>query len=317
VLNDGILMHQDWARFEKVMAPKVAGALNLHELTEDLDLDLFVMFSSMASLLGSPSQGNYAAANAFLDALAHHRRSAGLPGLSINWGPWADVGMAARSDGQSRRQWDSLGLGSIAPAQGLAALELLLSEDLAQVGVMPVDWSKLLARFPSGMEPPVLAQLAEDHRRAREPSREWQKLVENLKAAPPAERHEMLVSHMQQRARSVLGLLPSQSVDPRMPLNELGFDSLMAVELANQLSAASGIALPVTLLFDYPTIDALAGYLLRDELKLAPATDSRDTVAKRVATVAHTTDALLESLEQLSDEQVDELLASKTDSEER
>ena len=125
-LDDGVLLEQDWARFAGVMAAKVAGAWHLHTLTRDDDLDLFVLFSSVASLLGSPGQGNHAAANAYLDALAHHRRALGLCGLSINWGAWSEIGAAARADRERRIQLQ--GIDSMTPAEALAALEAALDQ---------------------------------------------------------------------------------------------------------------------------------------------------------------------------------------------
>ena len=120
LLDDGILLHQNWGRFERVFAPKVQGAWQLHTLTCHLPLDFFVMFSSTASLMGSPGQGNYAAANSFMDVLAHHRRSLGLPATSINWGGWAEIGLAARHRVDERVALQGMGL--ILPAHGLAIL---------------------------------------------------------------------------------------------------------------------------------------------------------------------------------------------------
>src|SRR5262249_38081255 len=145
VIDDGLLLQQDWQRFTRVMAPKIDGAWNLHTLTRGQRLDFFVMFSSMASVMGSIGQGSYAAANAFLDGRAACRRADGLAGLSINWGPWAEVGMAALHGGV-RHQTKLLGVRTIAPAAGLSVLERLLPLRRAQIGVLPVDWSE----FPTG-----------------------------------------------------------------------------------------------------------------------------------------------------------------------
>ncbi len=164
VLDDGILRQQTRARFATVMAPKVEGAWNLHELTRDRPLDLFVMFSSAASLVGSPGQGNYAAANAFLDGLAHLRRAAGLPGLSINWGGWAEVGMAAELDRRQGKSRDAAGVGRIDPIHGLATLERLLGGDTAQAGVLPIDWVDFFEPFPVGLEPAWLSEMVQPPR---------------------------------------------------------------------------------------------------------------------------------------------------------
>ena len=153
VKDDGALAQQTWARFAAVLAPKVSGAWNLHEQTRDLPLDFFVLFSSAASVLGSGGQTNYSAANAFLDALAHHRRASGLPGLSINWGPWAEGGMATSLDQRGRRRWEDAGVSLIAPEQGVDVLDLVVPGRSAQVAVLPVDWRRFLKRFEPGHEP--------------------------------------------------------------------------------------------------------------------------------------------------------------------
>ncbi len=170
VLDDGVLMQQTWARFEAVLAPKVQGAWNLHRLTRDQPLDFFVLFSSSAALLGSPGQGSYTAGNAFLDALAHHRRALGLPALSIDWGPWSGVGMAAALDEQ-RRRWAALGVSEIAPPQGLELLQHALTQDLTQVAALPVDWVRFLRTFPAGAAPKLLADLAPAETSAERPTR--------------------------------------------------------------------------------------------------------------------------------------------------
>ena len=137
----------DWEHLKHVLSPKVQGAWNLHQLTKDMPLDFFVCFSSVASLLGSPGQGNYAAANAFLDGFVHHRRSLGLPGLSVNWGPWADMGMAADMSLRERERWVQRGMGTIAPERGLEILGQLMAQDAVRVGALPVNWRKFIPEF--------------------------------------------------------------------------------------------------------------------------------------------------------------------------
>ena len=145
VLDDGVLLQQDWERFARVMAPKIAGSWNLHSLTLDLPLDFFVLFSSASSVLGSPGQTNYAAANAFMDALAHLRRSQGLPALSINWGAWSVSGMAATLDERDQRRWAERGLVAMSPADALASLGQLLDASL-RTGGRPADGLAALLR---------------------------------------------------------------------------------------------------------------------------------------------------------------------------
>ena len=266
VLADGILVNQEWNRFKTVMAAKVLGTIHLDRLTEHDDLDLFVMFSSAASLLGFPGQGNYSAANSFLDAFAHYRQAQGKPGQSINWGAWDDVGMTAGL----KRQWGLLGLNTIKNDQGFETLGVLLRETCPQVAVLPIEWSQVAQRFPHGEPPPIFAGLTREFTGSLEPTAEWIELRKRVAEAPPAERKELVLKRLLDMGRAVLGLGSNKVVDPTVPLNELGFDSLMAVELAKALGRAAGISMPVTLLFDYPTFDALAGYLLNEVLHPSP-----------------------------------------------
>src|SRR5437762_5499904 len=163
VLDDGVLLRQDALRFRKVMAPKINGAWNLHVLTAHLELDFFVLFSSAATLLGLPGQSNYVAANEFLDVLAHYRRRLGLSALSINWGTWSEVGMAASRTGASpvptSERLALRGMSSLTPQQGLDALTYLLSQDRPQVAVMSVDWPQWHLFYPEFADSPLLAHL--------------------------------------------------------------------------------------------------------------------------------------------------------------
>jgi acyl transferase domain-containing protein len=230
VLDDGVLREQTRERFDRVMAAKVLGAWNLHELTADLALDQFVLFSSAAALLGSPGQGNYAAANAFLDALAHHRRAEGRPALSINWGAWAEVGMAARLQTTQVSRWSEAGFGWIDPDRGLHTLEELLLEDAVQVGVLPVNWAKFFERIPVGAEPAWLSDLACQTRAAHGAKASGPPvLADELKTVTAGERLEVATTYLRQQAAQVLAMDEKQLPDARRPLNELGFDSLTGV----------------------------------------------------------------------------------------
>ncbi len=264
VLDDGVLVQQSWERFERVLAPKAAGAWNLHLATRGMPLDFFVLFSSAASLLGSPGQGNYAAANAYLDALAHHRRGEGLPALSINWGPWADVGMAAGLDARDQARMTRQGLRSLSPEEGLAAFARLLGQASAQVGVLPLDLAKILAPFPPGSEPPLLAELAQGLVRQKGPKvlSARPELVVQVEQAPAGRRRGLVLAHVRSHVLGVLGLDPSSAPDPQQGLRDLGMDSLMAIELRNRLQRSVGESLPPTVAFDFPTIEALTDYLL-------------------------------------------------------
>jgi acyl carrier protein len=245
------------------MAPKISGAWNLHEATLGRPLDFFVMFSSAASLLGSPGQSNYAAANAFLDALAHHRRHMGLPALSVNWGPWADAGMAAELAHRSARRWIPEGVRPIEISAGLDALSRLLAGSAPQVLAMPVDWAAFVAQFPAGREPVALAELAPSRHRAATARQAPAELLLQLSAAPQAERRSLAVAYLQRQVAKVMGLAAGPLPEPDHGLFELGLDSLMAVELKNLLSIAVGKDLPSSLMFQCPNIDSMADYLLR------------------------------------------------------
>ena len=283
VVDDGVLLQQTWERFQKVARPKIAGAWNLHAATRALPLDFFVLFSTGSAVLGSAGQGNYAAANAFLDALAHRRRAEGLPALSINWGAWAGGGMAAMVSEHDRRRWSEMGVGLIEPSEGILALERLIADGATQAAVLPMDWARYLGQ-PGVSERPILRGMlggARRQQRATGPaSSSRPRLREELEAADPARRMEMLIDHVRDRVVKVLGLGPSIHVDERQLLTDLGMDSLMAVELSNHLQASLACKLPPTLAFEYPSIRAMAEYLATDVLGLAlPGRDSNGTDA--------------------------------------
>lgn len=273
VLDDGVLLQQDWDQFARVMASKVAGAWNLHMLTKNMALDFFVLFSSAASLLGSLGQGNYAAANGFLDALAHHRRVLGLPALSINWGPWAGSGMAASLGSRDQRRWSEWGIGHIAPEQGLRVLGHLLPQDFAQIGVISVNWSKFIREFSAnGTPPPLLSDLAREIGTSKEAERlpkEQPELLQKLMDLLPQDRLDILSSYIQWEVGKILGLDPSCRLDPNRGFFQMGMDSLMAVMLKNRLQ--TDLAHPFSsagFIFNYPTVSSLAGYLAKEVLAL-------------------------------------------------
>jgi acyl carrier protein len=255
VLDDGMAAQQSLERLSRVLAPKVHGAWNLHESTKDLPLDFFICFSSAASLVGSPGQCTYAAGNAFLDSLAHHRTSLGLPGLSINWGAWGEGGMAA--DAQIRHRMAARGVSEIEPAQGFALLSRILNPNpgVARFGVLPVDWTKFLSQF-SGAIPSLFKSLAESSGSA--PVAVSLKL-ENMTGRD--ERERILGDHVRQLLASVLGIDSPLHVPLRQRFFEMGMDSLTAVQLKNRLEATLCVKLPATLAFDHPTLEALTAHL--------------------------------------------------------
>jgi acyl transferase domain-containing protein/NADPH:quinone reductase-like Zn-dependent oxidoreductase/acyl carrier protein len=304
VTDDGILLQQTWPRFEKVFGPKVAGAWNLHQATKQLNLDYFVLFSSASAVLGSPGQSNYAAANAYLDALANYRRSNGQPALSINWGPWTQVGMAAAMSEADRRRWVAGGMGFIEPEQGLQAMARLLEKNPIQAIVLPVQWTTLSQRPGIERQVPLFATLVADLRPAHSGG-QTPDLLRQLENTPASQHRQVLEKHIRHLAGRVLGLSPTHPIDERRPLNELGLDSLMAVELRNALGQATGRTLPATLLFDYPTLEALAGYLA-NELFVAAAPAESEHPPLPAA------DAPTDSqLDELSDTEMADLLAQE------
>jgi myxalamid-type polyketide synthase MxaB len=292
------------------MAPKVAGTWWLHEQTKDRDLDCFVCFSSVAAVVGSPGQANYAAANAFMDALAAYRRSAGLPGLSINWGPWSQSGMAAALQSRDQARWAAQGVSLIAPTQGLALMgQLLATPQQPQAIALAVDWGRYLAQLPPEMVPPLLEFVAQDYA-ADGP--QVASFLPELQAATPSQRRPLLLHHVQSHLARVLGLSTPEDLDPQQGLADLGMDSLMAVELRNRLQSSLGCPVPTTVVFDYPTIAALVDYLAEvlglDENDTAEADDLLSLATVPSATgPATATDAL-------SDSEAEALLLEKLDS---
>lgn len=291
----------DMAAWETVLRPKVAGAWILHELTRHIDLDFFVCFSSVSAVLGSRDLGAYAAANQFLDALAHHRRALGLPGLSIDWGPWADVGMTHAAD---RMALARIGLHALPPAAATAALGNLLGSDLAQVMVADIHWATYGPVYEARGQRHLLDEVV-----VRSPKVPADRPVvsspfqTSLAAAPRRLRQRKLRAFLQEHVAAVLGLAPGLLPDPEQGFFDMGMDSLMAIQLKKLLEEQLGCELPRTLAFEYPTIDALAGYLLgalvADEPGAAAVvvfTDVAHQPVPATATTAELADAHVEAL---------------------
>jgi acyl transferase domain-containing protein/acyl carrier protein len=275
LLDDGVLTQQSRERFERVMAPKVAGAWSLHVLTRDLPLDFFVLFSSMSTVLGTAGQGNYAAANAFLDALAQERARCGRPAVSVAWGAWAGVGLAAANANRGER-FAGRGLASIPPALGVLALERLLACGAVQVAVSPFDAAAWCAAEPSIAGSPFFAELlpasagAPQAAAAVEPE---ERLIVRLRTATPDLRRELLEMHLSGRIGQIVRLAPEQ-VDRGFPLRMLGFDSLMTLELRNRLEPDLGTTLSAATLWNYPSVALLASYLAEQLEPAAPSASS-------------------------------------------
>jgi acyl transferase domain-containing protein/acyl carrier protein len=260
VLDDGMILQQSAERFAKVMAPKVAGAWNLHLHTKDLALDFFLMYSSAASLIGSPGQSNYASANAYLDGIAHHRHALGLPALSINWGAWDDEGMAANAQVYDRMA--AHGVSAIDPREGTHLLMRLLDLKLPQIGVIPIDWSKFLRQFGRHI-PPLFSALAPSGTAGGEET-----FLDRLNTTPLPDKDSTLRRYLREELARVLRFEPG-SVSARERFFDIGMDSLTALEFRNRLEADLETALPATLAFDYPSLEALGNHLAESLLPAA------------------------------------------------
>ncbi len=280
---DGLLEQQTWDRCSAALAPKVVGAMNLHQATVDLPLDCFVLFASVAGSWGSPAQAPYAAANAGLDALAHQRVAQGLPALAVDWGPWAEVGLAARASDRQRARLAGQGLRLLAPRDALDALGEIIAAGAVQATVADVDWATLgglgkrlptpltalfadLALFTGlasasgaagGLHAAAVPQGTTKHGELAGGRASW---ADRLRQAPTPRRRQLLDALVAQELAVVAGLA-STTGSPRQSLFELGLDSLMALELKNGLEAQLGVALPTSLLFDYPSRERLVTFL--------------------------------------------------------
>lgn len=301
VLDDGLLLQLNEERFRSVMTPKVDGGWNLHRLTLDEELDCFVLFSSVASVFGSPGQGNYVAANAFLDALAHHRHALGLPALATNWGAWGEVGMVTRS-ARVRKNLTQGGIISFTPEQGVQLMAEMLRRDPIQAMGAHIDWDKLLDAIGAHL-PPLFSSLAEELIKESSGSRK-DLTREKLLAAGPKDRRQLMQGFLVEQIARVLKCSPSK-VDTHQPLNRLGIDSLMAVELKNRVEADLELAVPVTALLQGPTLSQLATHLLK-QLTPTPAS----TPSASIAASGEAAEQLPVAVDQLSDEEVDSLLHS-------
>jgi thioester reductase-like protein len=240
VIDDGLLRQQTAERLRAVFAPKAGAAWELHLATRTQPLDFFVLFSSLASVLGSPGQSTYAAANAALDALAHHRRCLGLPALSVNWGPWAEVGMSARLGGKERARLAGLGLRPYAPADGIAALTQLLASTEPQVSAVKLDVGALLGAF--GPTPPPLLRRLTGAAPAATAAAE--RLAE-LRQLPADARSPALVRIVRERLTQALALGPGETLPTDRDLTSLGFDSLTAVELKGWIASEFHVEIPM------------------------------------------------------------------------
>jgi acyl transferase domain-containing protein/acyl carrier protein len=268
VLDDGVIESLDAERLERVFAPKATAAWHLHELSREAGLSQLILFSSSAGLLGGAAQANYAAANAFLDALAQHRRAEGLPATSLAWGLWrqGSNALAAEIAEEDREQLiaqirSRLGFAPLSPQQGLALFDAARSQAEPLCAPVRFDRPALKVQAVQRILPPMLGGLLPTpaKRKGKEGS-----LAKRLAKTPEPQRETMVLGLVRDAAAAVLGHSSSAQVQPDRAFKELGFDSLAAVELRNRLGGITGLRLPATVVFDYPSAGELAGYLLAE-----------------------------------------------------
>ena len=303
VIDDALLSELTPERFAAVMKPKALGAWLLHKQTQSMDLDAFVMFSSASSIFGNPGQGNYAAANAFLDSLAHHRRALGLPALAVNWGVLGGEGYVARNE-KVAEYLARQGTSSLEPAEVVSLLESFLDANATQVASLRIDWGKWRQSFRGLQDNPLVERILASGVEFEESSGQAGDWRVRIEAAEPEAREEIIVQALQEVVGSVLRVKP-ESLRPDQPLTDLGLDSLMGVEIENLIETSIGVALPPTSLMRARTIGQIASLIdahLGGEQKAAAAKPQATAAADEVQVSEIDLDALGEA-------GLDELLA--------
>lgn len=314
VAHGASLAEMDVATLSTELRPKVLGSWVLHSLLADDPLDFFVLFSSGAAVLGSPLLAGYAAGNAFLDALAHYRRALGKAALSINWGLWAEAGMAARQLRKMDRELNPRGMLGFTNRQGLEMLERLLQQDVSQAIVVHYDWKEWSRFHRDAAAAPLLSELfRKPDTGASRKTRlaDVERIREALFAAKGDDRRRRLEAYLVERTAEALGMTTSKP-NPHQSLMHLGIDSLIALELKNRIELELRVIVPVAQLLDGPTIAQLAGLLV----ERVEDTASKDPRGTRRATrggarlPSRDSDELLDRVDELSDDEVDDLLRS-------
>ncbi|WP_018417072.1 type I polyketide synthase [Teredinibacter turnerae] len=306
VLDDSFIDQMDEARFAKVTAPKILGAWNLHLLSSHLPLDHFVGFSSITSVMGSQGQTNYAAANAFLDGLIAMRRAEGLAGLSINWGPWAEGGMAAQLDERYQQRLKDIGLSPLSQAQGMGALgHWMQSDGASQVMVANIRWPEFLKQF-NGTVPGLFAQMGSTVQNAVVQTRFHTELM----VLPAEEQPQALANHVHQTLAKVLGFDNPKKIGARDRFFDLGLDSLLALEMKSRLEKDLNTKLSATLIFDYPNFEALNSYLQAHILGAA-ATDEGDETGASMEDMLQSSGS--QNLNDMDSDELNALLGNKLD----
>jgi mycoketide-CoA synthase len=266
VLDDAVVTSLTPERVDAVLRAKINTAWNLHELTRDVPLSAFVMFSSMAGLVGSSGQANYAAANSFLDGLAVHRRVQGLPAISLAWGLWDQTSnMTGALEAVDFARFARDGIVAMSSTEALQLLDTAMVIDEPFLLPARIDTVALRAKFDGGTLPPMFVDLINAPARRQvddslAAAKSKSELLQRLEGLRDDEQHSVLLDLVRSHIATVLGNSTPESIDPDKAFQELGFDSLTAVEMRNRLKAATGLPLSPTLIFDYPNSAALAGY---------------------------------------------------------
>ncbi|MGP3985840.1 type I polyketide synthase [Streptomyces sp. 3N207] len=268
VLDDRSVLQMSAEKYARVLAPKVQGAWNLHALTEDRDLDFFLLYSSAAVLLGSPGQANYTAANAFLGALARHRRALGAPALCVDWGLFSRAGVMATRDADNRRLGHR-GVGMLTPDEGTEVLGRLLPGTTGQLAAVKLNLRQWLEFYPAAAGASIFAELRDEECVTSPENSAGPDFTDRLRAANPQQRRRLIEEMITAQLGHILHL-DSGRIDPSAPFTGMGVDSLMALELRNRLESALGARLSVTVLFAAPTVAALSEQLL-DKLGMREA----------------------------------------------
>jgi acyl transferase domain-containing protein len=317
VLDDGLLLQQNWTRFAQVLAPKLQGSWNLYRAlhaTNSLEtLDFFVLYSSAAGLLGNWGQANHAAANAVLDAFAHYGRAQGLPLVSVNWGAWVEAGAVARLSEDDRNLLTMRGSGLIPSESGFAALTAIIGQNLPQVGVVPIQWARYLAQIEHPA--PFVAHFAPAAHRAATPAATQNDFRQQLAAVPRQNRQKLIQSHLQTAVATVLKM--TQTPSSKAGFTDLGMDSLMTLELKKRLEKSLQLTLPATVAFEYPSIETLTVYLAEELLSAADSTPvgrPPDEPSETLSQPMTTTFVAAAALDALSAEELAHLLAGKLES---
>lgn len=302
VLEDAVLGRENWSNYTTSTASKLEGAWNLHRLTQSDPVKLMVFYSSAASILGSAGQGSYAASNAFLDALAHFRTARGMETLSVNWGAWSSGGMAARLSAEHRARWERQGIRPMEQAAALSAFESAIDNRRPQVAIMDLDWQRFLGNRDS-RDTLLFQELSRREKTESSPAPAEGRVLQNILSASIADREQFLSLHIKECARRVLSMDAGATIHDRVPLQDVGLDSLMALEMRNELAQSLGLTLSAGLLFNYPTVQELTEHLL--ELLPIPVASSTETVVAN--------NQSLSALDAMSDEEAELLLLEELD----